>query len=79
MCMAAVNSSDLSRISVVPGQRADQPCIRGLRVTVWDVLDMLASGMTEDEILEDFPYLEKADFPAVYAYASQSGRERLSR
>jgi uncharacterized protein (DUF433 family) len=43
---------------------------------VWDVLDMLASGMTEEEILEEFPYLEKADFPAVYAYASQSGRER---
>jgi uncharacterized protein (DUF433 family) len=42
---------------------------------VWDVLDMLASGMTEEEILEEFPYLEKADFPAVYAYASQSGRE----
>jgi uncharacterized protein (DUF433 family) len=36
---------------------------------------MLASGMTEDEILGDYPYLEKADFPAVYAYASQNGRE----
>jgi uncharacterized protein (DUF433 family) len=46
---------------------------------VWDVLDMLASGMTEDEILRDYPYLEKADFPAVYAYASQAGRERMSR
>jgi len=44
-----------------------------------DVLDMLASGMTEDEILHDYPYLEKADFPAVYAYASQRGRERVSR
>ena len=51
---------------------------RGLRVTVWDVLDMLACGMSETEILEDYPYLEKADFPAVYAYASQSGRERAS-
>jgi uncharacterized protein (DUF433 family) len=70
---------DLSRITIVPGQRSGQPCIRGLRVTVWDVLDMLASGMTEEEILEDFPYLEKADFPAVYAYASQSGRERQRR
>jgi uncharacterized protein (DUF433 family) len=73
------NTADLTRITVVPGQRSGQPCIRGLRVTVWDVLDMLASGMTEDEILNDFPYLEKADFPAVYAYASHSGRERLSR
>lgn len=77
--MAAVEKADLSRITVVPGQRSGQPCIRGLRVTVWDVLDMLAAGMTEDEIMSDYPYIEKADFPAVYAYASQSGRERLSR
>jgi uncharacterized protein (DUF433 family) len=77
--MATVDRADLSRITVVPGHRSGQPCIRGLRVTVWDVLDMLASGMTEDEILGDYPYLEKADFPAVYAYASQSGRERVSR
>jgi uncharacterized protein (DUF433 family) len=48
-------------------------------VTVWDVLDMLASGMTEGDILRDYPYLEKADFPAIYAYASQSGRQRKSR
>ena len=39
---------------------------------------MLAAGMTEDEILSDYPYLEKADFPAIYAYASQAGRERKS-
>jgi uncharacterized protein (DUF433 family) len=77
--MADSNIVDLTRIEVIPGQRSGQPCIRGLRVTVWDVLDMLASGMTEDEILDDFPYLEKADFPAVYAYAAQFGRERLSR
>jgi uncharacterized protein (DUF433 family) len=77
--MAAANKADLSRITFVQGQRSGQPCIRGLRVTVWDVLDMLASGMTEDEILNDYPYLEQADFPAVYAYASQAGRERISR
>lgn len=76
--MTSASNADLSRITIVPGQRSGQPCIRGLRVTVWDVLDMLASGMTEEEILDDFPYLEKADFPAVYAYASQVGRERLS-
>jgi uncharacterized protein (DUF433 family) len=40
---------------------------------------MIASGMTEDEILNEYPYLEKADFPAVYAYASQAGRESVSR
>ena len=77
--MAATDKADLSRITVIAGQRSGQPCIRGLRITVWDVLDMLASGMTEDEILRDYPYLEKADFPAVYAYASQRGRERISR
>ncbi len=51
--MVSVDTSvnpDLSRITVISGQRSGQPCIRGLRVTVWDVLDMLASGMTEDEI-----------------------------
>ena len=76
--MAATEKADLSRITLIPGQCSGQPCLRGLRVTVWDVLDMLASGMTEEEILRDYPYLEKADFPAVYAYASQTGRERLS-
>jgi uncharacterized protein (DUF433 family) len=77
--MATTERADLSRITIVPGQRSGQPCIRELRVTVWDVLDMLASGMTEDDILSEYPYLEKADFPAVYAYASQIGRERKSR
>jgi uncharacterized protein (DUF433 family) len=77
--MATKDSADLSRITLTPGQRSGQPCIRGFRVTVWDILDMLASGMTENEILTEYPYLEKADFPAVYAYASQAGRERLLR
>jgi uncharacterized protein (DUF433 family) len=76
--MATTDKADMSRITAEPGQRSGQPCIRGLRITVWDVLDMLASGMTEDEILADYPYLEKADFAAVYAYASQVGRNRIS-
>jgi uncharacterized protein (DUF433 family) len=76
--VGATANPDLARITIIPGQRSGQPCIRGLRVTVWDVLDMLAGGMTEDEILADYPYLEKADFPAVYAYAAHSGRERIS-
>ena len=76
--MATVESADLSRITTIPGQRSGQPCIRGLRITVWDVLDMLASGMSEEQILADYPYLEKADFPAVYAYASQMGRARVT-
>ena len=77
--MGVKTGPDLARITVTPGQRSGQPCIRGLRVTVWDVLDMLASGMTEDEILDEYPYLERADFQAVYAYASQFGRERIWR
>lgn len=76
--MATTNDADVSRIGIIPGQRSGQPCICGFRVTVWDVLDMLAAGMTEEEILDDFPYLEKADFPAVYAYAAQVGSERAA-
>ena len=76
--MATVESADLSRITTIPAQRSGQPCIRGLRITVWDVLDMLASGMSEEEIIVEYPYLEKADFPAVYAYASQTGRARVT-
>jgi uncharacterized protein (DUF433 family) len=79
VCVGVSADPDLTRITVTPGQRSGQPCIRGFRITVWDVLDMLASGMTEDEILADYPYLESADFKAVYAYASHFGRERMSR
>ncbi len=60
-----------SRITVVPGVRSGQPSIRGTRVAVKDVLTWLANGATEDEILSDYPYLEKEDFKAVYAYTSQ--------
>lgn len=69
--MRGTEQADLSRITVAAGQRCGQACVRGLRVTVWDVLEMLASGMSEDEILDEYPYLERADLPAVYAYASQ--------
>ena len=77
--MGTPDTVDVTRITVDPRQRGGQPCVRGLRVTVWDVLEMLASGMTEDEILSDYPYLERPDFAAVYAYAAQMGRESLSR
>ena len=65
--MTTTDKVDLSRIVAVPGQRSGQPCIRGFRATVWDVLDMLASGRTEDQILQDYPYFEKVDLLAVYA------------
>jgi uncharacterized protein (DUF433 family) len=58
-----------------PGARTGrQPCIRGLRLTVWDVLGWLAAGKTEDQIIEDYPELEKDDFRAVYEYAARMGR-----
>ena len=62
------------RITIEPGKRSGQPCIRGLRITVWDVLDWLASGMSEEQILADYPELETADFRAIFDYASRVGR-----
>ena len=56
------------RITLEPGKMSGKPCIRGLRITVYDVASYLASGMTEEEILRDFPYLEKDDFRAVYEF-----------
>ena len=63
-----------SRITVEQGKRSGQPCIRGLRITVWDVLGWLAAGMTESEILDDYPELEREDFLAVYDYAAKVGK-----
>ena len=63
-----------SRITIEPGKRSGQPCIRGLRITVWDVLNWLAAGMTEQQILDDYPELEFEDFRAVYEFAAKMGR-----
>ncbi len=62
------------RITIEPGKRSGQPCIRGLRITVWDVLGWLAAGASEAQILDDYPELEKDDFKAVYDYAARLGR-----
>lgn len=62
------------RISVDPARRGGKPCIRDLRVTVYDVLEYLASGMSEDEILADFPDLVRDDIRACLAFAAD--RER---
>lgn len=59
------------RITLEPGKRDGRPCIRGLRITVYDILAMLAEGMSEAEILEDFPELETADLLACLAYAAK--------
>ena len=55
-------------ITVEMDKMGGQPCIRGMRFTVYDVLDYLASGMTVEEILKDFPYLTKEDIQAALAY-----------
>ena len=60
-----------ARITVEPGKRSGQPCIRGLRITVDDIIGYLQSEMTEAEILRDFPYLEADDLRAACAYASE--------
>ena len=62
-------------ITIEPGKRAGKPCIRGLRITVYDVLDYLASGMTEAEILEDFPDLTSEDLRACLAFAADRERK----
>jgi uncharacterized protein (DUF433 family) len=63
-------------ITMEPGKRSGKPCIRGLRITVGDVLGYLASGMTHAEILSDFPYLTEDDIRACLAFAAD--RERKS-
>ncbi len=57
-------------ITIEPGKRGGKPCIRGMRITVYDVLEYLAAGMTQEEILEDFPYLTKEDILACLSYAA---------
>ncbi|CAN5903004.1 DUF433 domain-containing protein [soil metagenome] len=66
------------RITIEPGKRNGKPCIRGLRITVSDVLDYLASGMSEVDILADFPDLEAADFRAIYAFAADRERRLVA-
>jgi len=64
-------------ITIEPGKRGGKPCIRGLRIAVYDVLSYLASGMTEDEILRDFPYLTRDDIRACLAYAAEREQAKL--
>lgn len=64
-------------ITIEPGKRSGKPCIRGLRVTVYDVLDYLASGMTPEQIVADFPYLTLEDIQACLSYAADRERHAL--
>jgi uncharacterized protein (DUF433 family) len=58
-------------ITIDPAIRSGKPCIRGMRITVSDVLEYLAGGMSEDEILRDFPYLTRDDIRACLAFAAE--------
>ena len=66
------------RITIEPGKRGGKPCIRGLRITVYDVLEYLATGMTEEEILQDFPDLTSEDIKACLVFAANRERKLLT-
>ena len=61
-------------ITIEPGKRSGQPCIRGMRITVYDILEYLAGGMTEAEVLHDFPELTHEDILACFAFAAEPKR-----
>ena len=65
-------------ITIEAGKRGGKPCVRGLRITVYDVLDYLASGMTEQEILQDFPDLKPEDIRACLEFAADRERKLVS-
>jgi uncharacterized protein (DUF433 family) len=65
-------------ITMEPGKRGGKPCIRGMRITVSDVLEYLAGGMTEDEVLRDFPYLTREDIRACLAFAADRERRLMA-
>ncbi|MDX1958878.1 MAG: DUF433 domain-containing protein, partial [Leptospiraceae bacterium] len=64
-------------ITIEPGKRSGKPCIRGMRITVYDVLDYLASGMSYEEFLDDFPDLTKEDILACFAFIADQGRRSM--
>ena len=64
-------------ITIEPGKRGGKPCIRGMRITVYDILEYLASGMTNEQILEDFPYLTEADIRACLQYAADREHQQM--
>ncbi len=65
-------------LTIEPGKRGGKPCIRGMRITVYDVLDYLASGMSQDEILKDFPDLTAEDIQACLSYAADRERQSMA-
>ncbi len=65
-------------ITIDPDKRSGKPCIRGLRITVYDVFGWLASGMTSDEILDEYPELTKDDLLACYQFAAEREKRLLT-
>ena len=65
-------------ITIESGKRGGKPCVRGLRITVYDVLEYLASGMSEEEIIRDFPDLTREDIRACLAFAADRERKFAS-
>lgn len=65
-------------ITIEPGKRGGKPVIRGLRITVYDVLEYLAAGMSEEEIIKDFPELTREDIRACLAFAADRERKLAS-
>ena len=65
-------------ITIEPGKRSGQPCIRGMRITVNDVFEFLASGMTVAEVLHDFPELTESDIRACFAYAADKKKSQIT-
>jgi len=63
------------RITITPGKRSGKPCIRDTRITVYDLLEYLASGMSEDQVMAEFPELEKEDIRAALLFAADRERK----
>ena len=61
----------LDRITIEPGKRGGRPCVRGLRVTVTDVLELLSNGLSSEQVIKQLPYLEPDDVRACLAYAAR--------
>ena len=64
-------------ITIESGKRSGQPCIRGMRITVYDIFEYLASGMTVAEVLHDFPELTETDIRACFAYAADKEKSQV--
>jgi uncharacterized protein (DUF433 family) len=73
--MNTINYQDI--LTIEPGKRGGKPCIRGMRITVYDVLSYLAAGMSREEVLADFPYLTDEDISACLAFAAEREQRQL--